>query len=59
MSKKTILKRIKITKNSKILRRVSYQGHNQAKKSSKIKHRHNKMVPFYEPYIKNLKKITF
>ncbi|MGB9763050.1 MAG: 50S ribosomal protein L35 [Minisyncoccia bacterium] len=58
MSKKTILKRVKITKNSKILHRISKQGHNQAKKSPKVKRIHRKMVAFYAPHAKTIKKTT-
>jgi ribosomal protein L35 len=58
MSKKSILKRVKITKNSKVLRRVSHQGHNQAKKPPKIKRAHRKMVYFYEPHAKTIKKVA-
>jgi len=54
MGKTSIQKRIKITKTGKVLRRLSHQGHNQAKKSSKTKQQGRKRVSFhlYEKQIK-------
>jgi len=46
MGRKTILKRIKITKKGKFLRRISHIGHNLAKKSGKQKQRKKKMAGF-------------
>lgn len=56
MAKKSIQKRIKITKKGKVLRRPSHQGHNQAKKSSKLKQKKRKLVSF-KIYTKHIKRI--
>jgi len=54
MGKTSIQKRIKITKTGKVLRRISHQGHNQAKESSKTKQQRKKRVSFhlYEKQVK-------
>ena len=57
LKQKSYRKRIKITKQGKMLRRVSHQGHNQAKQPSKIKRQRKKLVPLSHPkYVKKLQK---
>lgn len=58
MITKSYRKRLKITKQGKILRRVAHQGHNQAKESPKIKRQRRKTVPF-DFAINKLKKHIF
>jgi ribosomal protein L35 len=58
MGKTSIQKRIKITKRGKVLRRVSHQGHNQAKESPKTKQQRKKNVPFLL-YAKQIKRDIF
>lgn len=56
MGKKAIKKRIVLTKNGKIIRRLSHLGHNQAKLPDKTKHRLKKRVGLYKTHSKYLKK---
>jgi ribosomal protein L35 len=58
MGKTSIQKRIKITKTGKVLRRISNQGHNQAKKSSKTKQQSRKSASFHL-YAKQVKRDIF
>jgi ribosomal protein L35 len=58
MGKASIQKRVKITKTGKVLRRVSHQGHNQAKESPKIKQQRKKDVLF-RIYAKQVKRDIF
>lgn len=58
MGKTSFQKRIKITKTGKVLRRVSHQGHNQAKESPKTKQQRKKCVSFHL-YAKQVKRDIF
>jgi len=58
MGKTSIQKRIKITKRGKVLRRISHQGHNQAKQSSKTKQQRRKDASFHL-YAKQVKRDIF
>jgi len=55
-TRKSILKRFKITKTGKILRRVCGQDHYRAKKSSKKKRKARKWVPLSKTEAKIIKK---
>jgi len=55
-TKKSILKRLKITKTGKILRRVTGQDHYRAKKSGKKIRQKRKWVPLSKSEMKIIKK---
>jgi large subunit ribosomal protein L35 len=55
-TRKSILKRFKITKSGKILRRQTGQNHFRAKKSSKVIRRKRKLVEVSKPEAKIIKK---
>ena len=55
-TKKSILKRFKITKTGKILRRVTGQDHYRAKKSGKKIRKTRKWVPLSKAEAKIVKK---
>lgn len=55
-TKKALIKRFKITKNGKILRRVSGQNHYRSKKSGEWKRKGRKWVPLAKNETKRLKK---
>jgi large subunit ribosomal protein L35 len=55
-TKKSILKRFKITKTGKILRRVTGQDHYRAKKSGKEIREKKKWVPLSKSEAKIIKK---
>lgn len=56
-TKKSVLKRFKITKTGKILHRPAYQSHFNAKQSSKKRMQKRKMVPVAKPERKALRKL--
>lgn len=56
-TRKSILKRFKITKNGKILRRHTGLNHYRAKKSSKEVRRGRKWVEVSKPETKKIKKL--
>lgn len=56
-TKKSILKRFKITKTGKILRRKVGQNHYRAKKSGKKIRKSRKWVPLSNWEVKKIKKI--
>ena len=51
---KSFLKRIRITKNGKMIRRVSGQNHYNAKESRRRQRRKNTFVPFTKAFQKHL-----
>ena len=55
-TKKAITKRFKITKNGKILRRVSGQNHYRSKKTGERKRKGRKMIELSKTEAKRLKK---
>ena len=55
-TKKALIKRFKITKNGKILRRLSGQNHYRAKKSGEKKRRGRKWVPLAKSETRRIKK---
>jgi large subunit ribosomal protein L35 len=55
-TRKSILKRFKITKTGKVLRRVCGQDHYRAKKSRKEKRKRRKWVPLSKGEAKIIKK---
>ena len=55
-TKKALTKRFKITKNGKILRRVSGQNHYRSKKTGEKKRKGRKMVELSKTEAKRLKK---
>lgn len=55
-TKKSILKRFKITKTGKILRRVTGQDHYRAKKSGKKIRKSRKWVPLSKAEAKAIRK---
>ena len=55
-TRKSILKRFKITKTGKILRRQTGQNHFRAKKSSDLKRRKRKLIPLSQEEQKIIKK---
>lgn len=57
--RKSILKRFKITKNGKILRRLSGQDHFLAKKSGERKRISKKWVTVSKPETKKIKKLLY
>jgi len=56
-TRKSILKRFKITKNGKILRRLTGLDHYLAKKSGKRTRRGRKWITVSEPETKKIKKL--
>jgi len=58
-SRKSVLKRFKITKNGKILRRPSGLNHYRAKKSGKKVRQGRKWVPLSKPEAKKIKKLLY
>ncbi|MDP2926569.1 MAG: bL35 family ribosomal protein [bacterium] len=57
--RKSILKRLKITKNGKVLRRVIGLNHYLAKKSGKRIRRKRKMVRLSKSELKRIKKFIY
>lgn len=55
-TKKALLKRFKITKNGKILRRLSGQDHYRAKKSGKARRKARKWILLSKSEVKRIKK---
>jgi len=55
-TKKALTKRFKITKNGKILRRVSGQNHYRSKKTGEQKRKGRKWVPLAKNESKKLRK---
>jgi large subunit ribosomal protein L35 len=55
-TKKALTKRFKITRNGKILRRLSGQNHYRAKKSGKARRQGRKWVPIAKSEIKKIKR---
>ncbi|MBU4351044.1 50S ribosomal protein L35 [Candidatus Parcubacteria bacterium] len=55
--RKSIKKRLKITKTGKVLRRQSGINHYLAKKSGQAKRRKRKMVPLSKGEFKRIKKL--
>jgi len=55
-TKKALIKRFKITKNGKILRRMTGQNHNRSKKTGEQKRRGRKWVALAPNEAKRLKK---
>lgn len=58
-TKKIITKRIKITKNGKVLRRQAFSRHLNAKKSAKRKTNLSKTVHVDKSHAKKIKKAVF
>lgn len=56
-TRKSLIKRFKITRTGKILRRPCGQDHFRAKKSGKKIRKTRKWVPVAEPLAKKLKKL--
>ena len=56
-TRKSVLKRFKITKTGKVLRRRAGLDHYQAKKSGNQKRRGRKMVEVSKPEAKKIKKL--
>jgi len=59
MMRKSILKRLKITKNGKVLRRVIGLNHYLAKKSGKRIRRKRKMVRLSKSELNRIKKFIY
>ncbi|OGM03005.1 50S ribosomal protein L35 [Candidatus Woesebacteria bacterium GWA1_41_8] len=55
-TRKSITKRFKVTKTGKVLRRQSFRGHLNAKKSKKRKRNLKKIVLTKKTYAKKIKK---
>jgi len=55
-TKKALVKRFKITKNGKILRRLSGQNHYRSKKSGQAKRKGRKWVPVSKSEVKRIKR---
>jgi len=55
-TKKALIKRFKITKNGKILRRLSGQNHYRSKKTGERKRKGRKWVPLAKTEAKRIKK---
>jgi ribosomal protein L35 len=55
-NKKALLKRFKITKNGKILRRLSGQNHYRSKKTGERKRKGRKWVPLAKSEMKRVKR---
>jgi ribosomal protein L35 len=56
-TKKSLIKRFKVTKNKKILRRAAGQDHFLAKKSAKQKRKTKKLLPLNKGEVKYIKKL--
>ncbi len=56
-TRKSITKRIKITKTGKVMRRVTGQDHLKSKKSGKVKRQKRKWVLVSKPEAKKIKKL--
>jgi len=56
-TKKILTKRLKITKNGKVLRRQGFRGHLNAKKSSKKKRSLSRVIQMGKTYSKKVKKV--
>lgn len=56
-TRKSIIKRFKITKTGKILRRVTGQNHYRAKKSGKKIRKLRKWIPVSKWEVKKIKKL--
>ena len=56
-TRKSVLKRFKITKTGKVLRRRAGLDHYQAKKSGNTKRRGRKMIEVSKPEAKKIKKL--
>ena len=57
-TRKSIIKRFKITKTGKVLRRHNFRRHLHANKSAKRLRRLKRIVPVREAYAKRLRKAT-
>jgi len=55
-TKKSLTKRFKITKNGKILRRLSGQDHYRSKKTGQAKRKGRKWVPLAKSEVKRIRK---
>lgn len=55
-TRKSVTKRFKITKTGKVLRRQSFKGHLNAKKSAKRKRNLSKVVETKKSFAKRIKK---
>lgn len=55
-TKKALTKRFKVTKNGKILRRLSGQNHYRAKKTGEARRKGRKWVPIAKSEIKRIKR---
>lgn len=55
-TRKSIIKRFKITKKGKVLRRQAFRGHLNTKKSKKRKRRLKRIVAVNDSYAKRIKK---
>ena len=55
-TKKCLTKRFKITKNGKIMRRVTGQNHNRSKKTGEAKRKGRKLVELSKVEAQRLKK---
>lgn len=56
-TRKSILKRFKITKTGKVLRRATGQDHYRAKKSGKQRRKGRKWIVVYKSEAKKIKKL--
>lgn len=56
-TRKALVKRFKVTKNGKIMRRVSGQNHYRSKKSGKVIRQRRKMVEVPKSLAKKLRKL--
>ncbi len=56
-TRKSITKRFKITKNGKIMRRITGQNHFRAKKSGQAKRKRRKWILVSKPEAKKIKKL--
>ena len=55
-TKKALVKRFKITKNGKILRRMTGQNHYRSKKTGERKRKGRKWIALHKSEVKRLKK---
>lgn len=58
-TRKSIIKRFKITKSGKILRRATGQDHYLAKRSGKQKRKSRKWIALSKPETKAIKKLSW
>lgn len=56
-TKKSLIKRFRITKSGKVLRRPTGQDHNRAKKSGKKVRQGRKMIQLSKPEAKKIKRL--